>query len=133
LRRQRATTTGPTPYRQDRRPSWFEITWSLKQLRELATSEHLPDEMYIMRWLEHIGVKPRNQNWHKEFAYYPLLDYNAIQGQHLASLALEWDKEGPSNVLDWLEMIEFECAGSPKRDRLREALEAAGESRITRD
>lgn len=115
---------GRMPSKQDRRPSWFEKTYSIYELRRLANSENLPDEMLIMRWLEHIGVKPRNQNWFRIFSAYPLLDRNAISGQHLASLALEWDEEGPSNVNDWLDMIEFECVGSTKRDKVREVLEA---------
>ena len=119
--------TGPMQYRGERPRSWFEKTYSIRELRSLAYSEHLPEQMSIMRWLEHVGIKPKNQNWYKVFAYYPLLDRESIRGEHLASLALEWDKEGPSNVHEWLDMVEFECAGTTKRDTVREALEAAGE------
>lgn len=82
---------------------------------------------YIYPWLQEIGVVPKYAEWKNVFSAYPLLDRKAIKGEHLASLAVEWDREGPSYLTDWLDMVELECAGNPKMDIVREALEAAGE------
>lgn len=79
-----------------------------------------------MVWLKQEGIVPANSSFNRVFATYPLLDRNAIKGEHLASLAIEWDKDGPCNIFEWFDMIEFECSGSPKRDKIREQLEAVG-------
>jgi hypothetical protein len=119
--------TGQTPSQQERNQSWFNKTWSVDYLRSQVNYWDVQGTGYIYPWLQEIGIVPKYATWDNVFSAYPLLDRSAIKGEHLASLAVEWDREGPSYLTEWLDMVEFECAGNPKRDIVREALEAVGE------
>lgn len=103
---------------------WIEATYSLDQLRSYLPPEMYTGGWYVSEWLYTIGVV-HDRAWKKVFSTYPLLNRYAIKAGQLASLALEWDREGPSDLTSWLDMVELEC--SPKRDRVIEALESASE------
>ncbi len=119
--------TGQMPSGQGKSLSWHNETYDIDWLREKARRYNFEPFTYIMTWLKEIDVVPKWATWTKVFSAYPLLDKRAIKGEHLASLALEWDKEGPSDLTNWLDMVEFECAGNPTRDTVVKALEAVGE------
>ncbi len=102
-------------------PNWTEDTYSLDQLRSYLPPELYTGGWYVLEWLYTIGVV-HDRAWKKVYSAYPVLDRCNIKAEYLASLALEWDREGPSDLTDWLDMVELECR--PKKDRIVEALES---------
>lgn len=115
------------PLPQEKRLTWHNRTYSIEWLRSKSDIWDSGQPGSIFEWLKSIGAVPVYLDTYREFSAYPLLDKDAIKGEHLASLAIEWDNLGPSYVDDWLDMVEFECSGSIKRDAVRYALEAARE------
>lgn len=107
--------------------AWFLETYDLDSLRFTAENNWPDEPSMITEWLRAEGVIPPYVDVVREFSTYPVLDRKAIKAEHLASLAREWDKLGPSHLTDWLDMVELECGNSSKRDIVKESLEAVGE------
>ena len=54
------------------------------------------------------------------------LDPTSIPAGYLAALAYEWDKDGASTAVEFMDSLRPELRGSPERDAVREQLEVAG-------
>lgn len=121
-----ADPTGRTPYRQVNDPNWRNKEYSIPQLYRLLSPTDYVGQSYATSWLRKVNIIPRREPWNTVYSVYPNFQRDRIKAEHLASLALEWDREGPSNMVDWLEMVELECTDSTRRDTVREALEVIG-------
>lgn len=106
-------------------PDWQKLTYGFNWLRKQAADHaHLNSSM---DFLKAIGVVPADstfagRNWLPNTN----LDPTAIKARYLAEVANDWDDMGPSQPMDFVNMLEFECAGSPKRDVVAETLSALG-------
>jgi hypothetical protein len=53
------------------------------------------------------------------------LNPDGIPAGYLAALAYEWDKDGASSALEFVDSLRPELRGSPEREAVREQLDVA--------
>lgn len=58
------------------------------------------------------------------------LDPEQIPAGYLAALAYEWDSDGPSTPLEFIDSLRPEMMGTAERDNVREQLEMVGKEQI---
>jgi hypothetical protein len=103
--------------------AWQSRLFSFKDLRQFAAVRK--NDSRAVEFLKAVLVIPY------EVERVPAPDYvntnlnpDSIPAGYLAALAYEWDKDGPSTALEFVESLRPELAGSPERDAVREQLEA---------
>jgi hypothetical protein len=101
-------------------------TYGYHWLRKQA-ADH-PHLTSAMEFLKVVGVVPQDEEFTgRNWLPRTNLDPNAISARYLAEFANDWDELGESSPGYFIEALEFECAGSEKRDVVAETLMALGE------
>lgn len=104
---------------------WKDKVWSYDELASKAASSRIAGG--ILSWLQEVGVIPVDVRWRRApMSIYNGLDGLAIKGQVLAELAYEFDGEGPGTPMEYLEWLQYEIKGHPKREQLMAVLATLG-------
>lgn len=115
---------------------WTKESYSLEYLRERA-------EMYD--WLEELAGDYANHNMLQFLVYAEVipgdvvwkrgnalprtsLDGKAIPAVYLAEVAFDYDKDGFSDAVDFIRVLEFEVTGTAANDALSEVMSELGDS-----
>jgi hypothetical protein len=104
---------------------WQDKTWAYNSLKSMSNVGDFGGT--IIEWLKNVGVIPTEVKWRRApMSIYNGLDGNAIKGRILAELAYEFDKEGYGTPAEYLEWLQYEIKGHPKRDGLLAVLATLG-------
>lgn len=105
--------------------SWTEVLWTFEQVNQFAQVRN--DLTSAVDFLKSAQVIPYDVTSMPGPDYIIThLDPQGIKAGYLASLAFEWDKDGPSSPADFVDALRPELKGSPEREVVREQLEMAG-------
>lgn len=108
-----------------KKSAWMNELWTFDQLNQFAQVRK--DRTSAVDFLKSVQVIPYEvKNMPSPDYIVTHLDPNAIPAGYLASLAYEWDKDGPSSPGEFIDALRPELKGSPQRDVVHEQLEAAG-------
>jgi len=106
---------------------WTKKLWTFDHLRQFAAVRG--DLALSVDFLKSIQVVPY------EVVHIPAPDYvntnldpDKIPAGYLAALAYEWDSDGPSTPLEFVDSLRPELRNSPERDVVRDALSEAGKA-----
>ena len=115
-----------TPYDQASASDWLTQTYSYNWLRKRAADR--ADMAGAMTFLKSIGVVPEGETYRRTNIPGSVAapHSSAIPGRYLAEFANDWDSDGPSSPVDFIEALEFECAGTEKRDVVSDLLADLG-------
>jgi len=104
---------------------WKDKNWSYEELENFAIGNGFSGS--ILAWLQYVGVIPADVRWRRApMSIYNGLDRDAIKARVLAELAYEFDGEGPGTPLEYLEWLQYEIKGHPKREQLMAVLATLG-------
>ena len=104
---------------------WKDKSWSYGELE----AKSAVDGFYgsILSWLKHVGVIPEDVRWKRApMSLYNGLNGEALPGRVLAELAYEFDKEGAGSPMEYLEWLQYEIKGHPRREQLMAVLATLG-------
>lgn len=104
---------------------WAKQTYGFNWLRKQATDHgHLTS---AMDFLQAVGVVPADSSFRRKTRWTSnSLPASAIPALYLAEFANDWDSVGESSPVDFMEAVEFEVAGTSKRDVVAETLAELG-------
>lgn len=115
---------------------WTKETHSLSWLRAEAINWDWYQEMSggdfetdhtMLNFLRFAGVLPIGVEWNRGNAIPKTnLDGNSIPAGYLAEVAFDYDKDGYSTASDFIDMLEFEVAGTSSNDVLGEVMADLG-------
>ena len=104
---------------------WKTETYGYNWLRKQAADHGHMDS--AMEFLRAVGVVPADVEYGRATRVVSnSLDPQAIPALYLAEFANDWDNIGPSSPDFFVAALEFECAGSRKRDVVSETLTELG-------
>ena len=107
--------------------TWRTQTHCLDVLEQLARDTNV---ISAMHFLVQAGVMPVDAaaTWKRRNALPRLgIDPNKLTGEYLAEVAYEWDEDGPSSAIDFVEMLRAETRGH-ERDVIIAALDRLGKT-----
>jgi hypothetical protein len=103
---------------------WRRLTYSLRSLREKAAAAR--GYRSAASWLRSIGVIPDEVLHVRPRQPILNLDADKVEAGYLAAVAFEWDSWGPASPLQFIDALEYETAGTGKRDAIAEILTQLG-------
>jgi hypothetical protein len=101
--------------------SWQEETIKFDVLELMAKMENHA-YTYVLPFLIDVGLLPAEAKVKSLGDIKTSLDPNEIPAGYLAALAYEWDKDGPTSPVDFVNSLRPELRGSPEREAVQEAL-----------
>lgn len=105
---------------------WKQRRFNFNELRQFAAVR--TDETSAFRFLQSIQVVPYEVKRVSAPDYIVTnLDPDSIPAGYLAALAYEWDRDGPSSALEFVDSLRPEMNGTHEREAVREQLERVGQ------
>lgn len=108
-----------------KKSAWTKQLWTFDHINQFAQVR--TDLTSAVDFLKSIQVIPYDVKSMPAPNYIVTrLDPQSIPAGYLASLAFEWDADGPSSPSEFVDALRPELKGSPEREVVREQLETAG-------
>lgn len=103
---------------------WKDKTFSLAELFKIAD---VHKDTSAINFLKHAEIIPNDVHWKRGNANTKTnLDPTGIRAGYLAELAYDWDKDGPTTPLEFMEALEFEIRDHPRNRNVSEVLGELG-------